>query len=205
MKYCKRCFRNIEDKYKACPHCNQSDKLIDYSSSDSGEKFECEEETHKIRDTYKKENCYQIEANNPYDNYIEENNKEKESTEAISLVVENMTSAQKQEYIHNKIEERKKQLNMPASTIQINNNQRGTVTSALDTFPEEKKTLIMPLWGKVLYALFTFGNPIVAIFGFIVLNKIFKDDLATKTLGIFMIILSLIITFGGAIAGSLLA
>ena len=40
MKYCKKCFRNIEDKYIACPNCGNRELTV-YGSHDAKEDFSC--------------------------------------------------------------------------------------------------------------------------------------------------------------------
>ena len=165
MKYCNRCFRNVEDKYTVCPYCNQKDKLKVYLSDGSGEDFECIEENH-----------------------IENKNNKKSD---IENELKNMSSAQRQEAIRKMVSERKKQLGMEYNE----NVNTAVSSSALDTFPEEQQVRKMPGGLKLIYVLFAIVSPVIAFFGLIFLTMIYKDDPSVKNLAVSLMICSVIIYF----------
>lgn len=230
MKYCKRCFRNISSEHTVCPFCHKSDKLIDYSSESSGERFECtgaESKDLKTKDVYYNEDDDEIaygetdydkavkremsmEEGRPLDisgHYTEntanaepdvQTASQKKSTivEKVKLDTRNMTEDQRRKYIQDLIEQKKRAQGFSTTTRPEAN--------PLDTFPEEKKPLIMPVWGKVLYFCFTLENFVVSIICFAIFSSIFKEDSSFKILGIMTLVISFFMNammLGGLING----
>lgn len=165
MKYCNRCFRNVDDKLTVCPFCNQSDKLKVYSSSGSGEAFECVEENHAEYKNIKKNN--------------------------IENDLKNMQAVQRQEAIHNMVLQRKKQLGMEYNE-KVNTTVK---PSALDTFPEEEQVRKMPGVLKLVYSLFAIVSPVIAFFGLVFITMVYKDDPSAKNLAVILMCGSVILYF----------
>lgn len=67
MKYCRKCFRNVDEENMSCPYCGNNNLEV-YGSTQSGEKFECSKVEKDIRPKIVADENYKEdeEVVNPY-------------------------------------------------------------------------------------------------------------------------------------------